>query len=166
MRGGDLHGLDAETVAVAEEEDTLARALGALAGLDPLAPAGALPHGLDEADWALGHVGAVVLAHDGLDGLGGLVGVVKGDAADVVVQDVGLDDAVEEVATNEAELAVNRGGRAANKVPLLGRVVRERGVGVLEEGDGHWRGGGSACALASAGCQEAKNLPSQWLTHR
>lgn len=33
-------------------------------------------------------------AHNGLDGLGGLVGVVEGDSAHVVVEDVGLDDAV------------------------------------------------------------------------
>ena len=166
MRGSDLQGLDTETVAVAEEQDALARALGALAGLDPLAPPGALPHGLDEADGALGDVGAVVLAHDGFDGLGGLVGVVKGDSANVVVQDVRLNDAVEEVAADEAELAINGGGRAAHKVPLLGRVVRERGVGVLEEGDGHWRR--VLVSVCSCQCRMPgnSNLPSQWLTHR
>jgi hypothetical protein len=36
-----------------------------------------------------------VAAHDGLDGLGGFVGVVEGDGADVVVEDVGFDDTVE-----------------------------------------------------------------------
>jgi len=77
-----------------------------------------------------------VAAHDGLDGLGGLVGVVEGDLADVVVQDVGLDDAVEEVAADEAELAIDGGSAAADVVPLLSSVVGERGVGVLEEGDG------------------------------
>lgn len=75
-------------------------------------------------------------AHDGLNGLGGLVGVVEGDGADVVVKDVGLDDAVEEVAADEAELAVDGGSAATDVVPLLSGVVGERGVGVLEEGDG------------------------------
>jgi hypothetical protein len=58
-----------------------------------------------------------VLAHDGLDGLGGLVGVVEGDGGDVVVEDVGLDDAVEDLAADETELAVNGGGGTTGKVP-------------------------------------------------
>lgn len=53
-----------------------------------------------------------------------------------MVEDVGLDDAVQERATNEAELAVNGGGGAAGVGPGLSVVVRESGVGVLEEGDG------------------------------
>jgi hypothetical protein len=72
-----------------------------------------------------------VLAHDGLDGLGGLVGVVEGDGGDVVVEDVGLDDAVEDLAA-----AVNGGGGTTGKVPGLAGVVREGRVGVLEVGDG------------------------------
>ncbi len=112
-------------------------ALGAFAGLDPLAHPRALVQSLDKADGAFRGVGAVVLAHDGLDGLGGLVGVVEGDGADVVVQDVGLDDAVEEVAADEAELAVNRGSGTADKVPLVRRVMGKRRVGVLEVGNRH-----------------------------
>jgi hypothetical protein len=77
-----------------------------------------------------------VLAHDGLDGLGGLVGVVEGDGGDVVVEDVGLDDAVEDLAADETELAVNGGGGTTGKVPGLAGVVREGRVGVLEVGDG------------------------------
>ena len=77
-------------------------------------------------------------AHDGLDGLRGLVGVVEGDRADVVVQHVRLDDAVQERAAHEPELAVDGGRGAAHVVPASGRVVGERGVGVLEVGDGNW----------------------------
>lgn len=74
-------------------------------------------------------------AHDRLDGLGGQVGVVEGDGADVVVQDVRLDDAVEDVAADEAEVAVDGGGGAADVVPGRRFVVGEGGVGVLEVGD-------------------------------
>jgi hypothetical protein len=56
-------------------------------------------------------------AHDGLDGLGCQVGVVEGDGADVVVQNVRLDDAVEDVAPDEAEVTVDGGGGAADVVP-------------------------------------------------
>jgi len=132
----NLVGSHTVTVPVAVEEHSLVLTLGALVGLDPLAPTGSLPHGAKEAQAAILNVGAVVLAHDRLDGLGGLVGVVKGDGGDVVVEDVGLDDAVEDLATNEAELAVNGSGGATSKVPGLAGVVREGRVGVLEVGDG------------------------------
>ena len=79
-----------------------------------------------------------MLAHDGLDGLGGLVGVVEGDGGDVVVENVGLDDAVEEVAADETEFTVDGGGGAADVVPGRGLVVGERRVGVLEVGDGNY----------------------------
>lgn len=132
----DLVGSHTVTVPVAVEEHALVLALGALVGLDPLAPAGSLVQGADEAPAAVLDVGAVVLAHDGLDGLGGLVGVVEGDGGDVVVEDVGLDDAVEDLAANEAELAVNGSGGTTSEVPGLAGVVREGRVGVLEVGDG------------------------------
>lgn len=132
-----LGGLGAEAVSVAEEQDTLAGTLGLLARLNPLAHAGAGPQGTDESQGAVLGVGSVVLAHDGADGIGGLVGVVERDGADVVVEDVRLDDAVEEVTADEAHLAIDGGGGATDVVPLLGGVVRQRGVGVLEEGDGN-----------------------------
>lgn len=116
----------------------LARALSLRAGLDPLAHTGALVHGLDETNGAVGDVGAVVAAHDGLDGLGGLVGVVEGDGADVVMQDVGLDDAVQQVAADETKLAVDGRGGALDKGPLLAGVVGQGRVGVLQESDGNW----------------------------
>lgn len=78
-----------------------------------------------------------MLAHDGLDGLGSLVSVVEGNGADVVVQNVRLDDAVQELAANEAHLAVDGGSGATNEVPLLVGVVRQSRVGVLKEGDGN-----------------------------
>jgi hypothetical protein len=92
---------------------------------------------MNETNRAASSVGSVVLAHDGLDGLRSLISIVKGNGADVVVEDMGLDDAVEEVTADESELAIDSGRGATDKVPLLSGVVRERGVGVLEEGDGN-----------------------------
>jgi len=135
-RCGKLGRGNTETVAVSEEKNTLALTLSTLRGLDPLAPSGAVVHGLEESNGAVLDVAAVVLAHDGLDSLSGLVGMVEGDGRDVVVKDVGLDDTVEKVTANEAKLAVDGGSGSASEGPGVGVVVRERGVGVLEEGDG------------------------------
>jgi hypothetical protein len=76
-----------------------------------------------------------MLAHNGLDRFSRFVGVVEGDGRNVVVQDVRLDDAVEELAADEPEFAVDGGGCAAGVGPCRRGVVREGGVGVLEEGD-------------------------------
>ena len=134
---GYLHRLDAQAVAVPEEQNTLATADGTLTWLDPLAPPGALPHGLDEANGAILGVCAVVLAHNRLNSLGSLISVIKGNGADIMVQDVGLDNTVEEVAADESKLAVDGGGGAAHEVPLVGGIVGKRRIGVLQEGDGN-----------------------------
>ena len=134
-RSGHLHRWNTKTVAVAEEKNAFAFTLGTLAGLDPMAPTCALPDGLDEPQRSTLSISAVVLAHDLLDRLGGFVGVVEGDRGNVVVEDVGLDDAVEERATDEAELTVDGSGGATGVGPSLRIVVRKRGVGVLKEGD-------------------------------
>lgn len=78
-----------------------------------------------------------MLAHHLLDGLSSLVGVVKGDRADIVVQDVGLNDTVKQVAADEAKLAIDRGSGTSDEVPFLGSIVRKRGVGVLKECNGN-----------------------------
>lgn len=115
----------------------LARALGLRRRLDPLAHASTLVHGLDEADGTVCGIGPVVAAHDGLDSLSGFVSVIKGDGADIVVQNVSLDDAMEEPAADEAKLAVNGRGSTFDKGPFLTRVVGKRWVGVLKESDGN-----------------------------
>jgi len=51
------------------------------------------------------------------------------------MQHVRLDDAVEELAADEAEFAVDGRRGAAGEVPGVGVVVGEGGVGVLEVGD-------------------------------
>ena len=77
-----------------------------------------------------------MLAHDWLNGFGCLVGVVERDGRDVVVEDVGFNNPVEELAANETEFAVDGCGGATGVGPGARFVVRERGVGVLEVRNG------------------------------
>jgi hypothetical protein len=73
-----------------------------------------------------------VASHNRLDGLGCLVGVVKWDGADVVMEDVSLNDTVEKSAADEAKLAVNSCSGATDIVPAFSTVVRKSWVGVLK----------------------------------
>lgn len=75
--------------------------------------------------------------HDWLDGLSSFIGVVEGDSANVVVENVSFDDTVEESMANETELAVNGCRGATNVVPASSGVVGKCWVGVLEIGDGN-----------------------------
>ena len=56
------------------------------------------------------------------------------------MEDMGLDDSVKEMTADEAKLAVDRGSGSPGIRPRLWLVMRKRGIGVLEEGDGHWNG--------------------------
>lgn len=130
---------DADAIRVAKEEHTFAFALGALGGLNELAGTGASPESLEEASPAGVGLGAVVGAHDLLDSLTGFVGIVEGDSADIVVKDVSLDDSMEDVAADKAEVTVNGRCGTAGEVPHFWLVVRETGVGVLKVGDGNYK---------------------------
>lgn len=130
----------ADTVRVAVEENRLAFSLGSHSGFNPLACSGASPEGLEESGPARVRFRAVMQPHYLLDGLAGLVGVVKWDGADVVVKDVCLDNTVENVTANESEVAVNSGSCSAGEIPSFGVIVRKSGVGVLKVGDGNCRG--------------------------
>jgi len=136
--GRKLGRRDTNAVGVAVEEHTLALALGTLGGLYPLAGTSAGPESLEESSPAGVSLGAVVVAHDLLDGLAGFIGVVEGDGADIVVEDMGLDDSVENVTADETEVTVDGGSGATGKVPHLRLVVGERGIRVLEVSDGHY----------------------------
>jgi hypothetical protein len=116
-------------VEVAEHEDTAA--LGALGLLDELAGAHVAPEGGPERGL---RVCFVVHAHDLLDVLRGLAGVVEGNGGNEVVADVGADDVVEEVSVDEAEITVDGGGCAAGKGPGLVVIVGHASIGVLKEG--------------------------------
>lgn len=67
---------------------------------------------------------------------------IKGIGADLrkqVVDDVGLDDAVEEISADEAKVAVDGGEGALDVGPVVGVKVGELGVGVVEVGNGNYR---------------------------
>lgn len=133
---GHLGRRNADAVGVAVEQDVRVLASGTFGGLDPVADTGGGPHSLEETSPAGVSFSAVVVTHDALDGVGGLVGVVEGDVADVVVQDVSLDDAVEDVTADKAEVTIDSGGSTTGEGPHLRLVVGESGISVLEEGDG------------------------------
>lgn len=78
-----------------------------------------------------------MFSHDRLNRLGRLVGVVEGYSADIMMKNVRLDDAVEELATDETKFAVDGCGCAAGERPGLGRVMGKGRIRVLEECDRH-----------------------------
>jgi hypothetical protein len=134
----DLARRQTQAISVPIEQNTLIITLGVLQRLNPLAGAETRPQAPDEANATILCVAAIMLAHDRLDGLGGLISVVERNGADVVVQDMGLDDAVEELTTDEAKFAVDCCGGSTSVGPGRGCVVGESWVGVLEEGDHDW----------------------------
>lgn len=77
-----------------------------------------------------------------------------------MVNDVELDDAVEEVLANPAKLAVDSGQSALHESPVLGVVVGDLNVGVVEVGD-------SNCSWLALPKHQflVFYLPSQWCTH-
>lgn len=150
---------DTNAVGVAVEENTLALTLGTFGGLNPLASAGAGPESLEESNPAGVGLRAVVAAHDLLDGLAGFVGVVEGDGADIVVEDVGLDDSVEDVTADETKVTVDGGSGTTGKVPDLGLVVGEGGVGVLEVSDGHYQSQFNSGKNREKGTYQASGSP-------
>lgn len=97
----------------------------------------------------------VLVAKQGGNSPGSLLAVVERNATDMilaighnsgqfeinlrehVVNNVVLDDAVEDVATNEAKLAINSGKSTLDKRPGVRIVVRSLWVGVVQVGDGN-----------------------------
>ena len=133
----DLCRRQSDAVSVAIEKDTGSLTRGALVRLNPLARPHRCPHTFHESKTASCCVAAIVTAHDRFDGFSGLVGVVEGDGADVVMEDMGFDDTVQELAADKAEFTINGCCCATGIVPACGSVMRETGIGVLEEGDGN-----------------------------
>lgn len=84
---------------------------------DPITTAERRVHALDEAERTTLGIRSVMSAHDLPDGFSRFIGMVKWDGGDIMMENVSLDDAVEELAANEAELAVNCGGCATGVSP-------------------------------------------------
>lgn len=53
------------------------------------------------------------------------------------MENMGFDDAVEKVPTDETKLTIYRSGSTASKVPRVRFVMGKRRISVLEKGDGH-----------------------------
>lgn len=128
---------DAKSIPVSEENNTLSLAFGTHRRFNELAPACGSPQSTDKSERTPFCVRLVVLAHNLLDGLSCLVRIVERNSGDEVVSDMGLDDTMEEVATNETEFAINCCGSTTSVSPRLGVVVGKRWVGMLKEGDGN-----------------------------
>lgn len=95
-----------------------------------------LPECLDETERTVLGIGSIMSAHNLLDGIRSLVCVIERNCADVVVQNVGLDDSVKELSANETEFSIDRGSRSSSIRPAFASVMRERRIGVLKVGDG------------------------------
>lgn len=83
-----------------------------------------------------------MLTEHGFDGFGGFIGMVEWNRRDEVVQDVRFDDAVQEMATDKAELAIDGRSSSTGKVPGFSGVVGKRWISVLEVCDGNCKGSG------------------------
>lgn len=76
------------------------------------------------------------VAQQRTDGGSCLLLLVEGDAGEEMVDNVGVDDVVEEVAANPAEVTVDGSKSALDVRPALGVVVMDLGVIVVKIGDG------------------------------
>lgn len=78
-----------------------------------------------------------MFSHDRLDGFGRFIGVIEWDGGDVMMEDMSLDDAVEEVSSDESKFPIDGRCCSSCEVPGFRLVVRQGWIGVLEIGDGH-----------------------------
>lgn len=94
-----------------------------------------LPHRLEEAEELPLAVGAVVDAHDRLDGFGRLIGMIEGDGGDEMVKNMGLDDAMHNVPADKSKIAIDCRSRSASEVPCVVLIMRKCAIGVLKVRD-------------------------------
>ena len=73
-----------------------------------------------------------MFAHDHFDSSCSLLSVIEWDDGDVVVENVGLNDAVEQGTTDEAEVTINSRCSARSKSPCLRSVMGDRRVCMLQ----------------------------------
>lgn len=123
-RSGILCWWNSHAIAVAEEQHTCFLALCTFVGLHPLTSTYTCPHALQEAEAATPCIAAIVLPHDGLNRLGCFISVVKRDRADIVVKDMGLNDAVKEGSTDESEFPIDCCSSTSSVGPSCRCVMR------------------------------------------
>jgi len=63
--------------------------------------------------------------------------MVEGNCRDIVMEDMGFDDSVEECTTDETEFAIDCCSSAASEGPGMRIVVRKSRVSVLKVRDGN-----------------------------
>jgi hypothetical protein len=64
--------------------------------------------------------------------------MIEWNCADIMMEDVGLNNTMQELAADEAKFAINSGCCTTGIVPAGWGVVRKAGISVLEEGDGNY----------------------------
>jgi hypothetical protein len=63
--------------------------------------------------------------------------MVEGNCRDIVMEDMGFDDSVEERTTNETEFAIDCCSSAASEGPGMRIIVRKSRVSMLKVRDGN-----------------------------
>ena len=76
-----------------------------------------------------------------------------------------LDDSVEEISANEAEIAINCGEGTLDEGPVLGIKVGEIGMRVVQVSNSNWEEGQFMSKLASS-FAIPRHSPSQWCTQK
>ena len=97
--------------------------LSTLSRFDPLTHPSTGPEAAQESQRTTSGVRAIVLTHHWFNSVGSLVSVVERNSANIVMQDMSLDDAVEKVPADKSELTINSRCSTACEVPTLGLVV-------------------------------------------
>ena len=147
---------------IAEELNVGCNALGTLCRFHPLTMGMRDPYGTEEPQNAILGISTIMVSHDGFDGLGGFVAVIEWDFGEIVVHDVRFNDAMHEVAANEAKLAVDCGSSSTGEGPCSGIVVWQAGVGVLQVCNPDYDSSQQSPEWTGA----RSSLPSQLLTHK
>lgn len=134
-RGFNNSWRHANAVPVSEEQNASVLSSCACNLLDPLTSPSVLPQTLHESKHTILGVRSIMFAHYRLDGFGCLISIVEWDCADIVVQDMSLDDAMEKLSSDEAEFTIDCGCCSSGVCPGLSSIVRKLRIGVLEVGD-------------------------------
>src|SRR2546423_3213886 len=96
-----------DAVLVAVEHDASKLTGRVLVRLNPLACSHRCPHTLQKSKTSSSCITAVVAAHYRLDCFGCLIRMAERDTADIVVEDMGLNDTMPELAANKTKFTVN-----------------------------------------------------------